>query len=234
MAAVTSTTAISGDSAALRDRRRDLLELVIGYVLILTVIWTPRPWQARIYFVAAAFIVWATWRSWFGPKAMGLSASNLARSSWIIAAAAAVAAVAVLCASRLGTLHAPPTPTLFIQRFAGYILFACIQQFLLQDFFLLRLLRILHRPGTAIFAAAAIFSLAHLPNPILTVLTFIWGLAASAWFLRYRSLYALAVAHVILGITLAVAVPRPTLRNMRVGLGYLTYRPPHMHHHLNH
>jgi hypothetical protein len=233
MAAVTSTTAISGDSAAMRDRRCDLLELVIGYLLILIVIWTPRPWQARIYCVAAAFIVWATWRSWFGRKAMGLSGSNFARSSWIIAAAGGVAAVAVLSASHLGTLHAPPTPTLFIQRFAGYILFACIQQFLLQNFFLLRLLHILQRPARAVFVAAAIFSLAHLPNPVLTILTFIWGLAASAWFLHYRSLYALAVAHVILGTTLAVSVPGPTLRNMRVGLGYLTYRPPHMHH-LNH
>jgi membrane protease YdiL (CAAX protease family) len=165
---------------------------------------------------------------------MGLSASNLVGSSWIIAAAGAVAAVAVLFASRLGTLHAPPNPILFLQRFAGYILFACIQQFLLQDFFFLRLLQLLKRPGTAIFAAAAIFSLAHLPNPILTVLTFVWGLAASAWFLRYRSLYTLAVAHVILGTALAVSVPGPTVHNMRVGLGYLTYRPPHIHHHLNH
>jgi hypothetical protein len=230
MAAVTSTTAISGGSAALRDRRRNLLELVIGYILILTVIWTPRPWQARIYFAAAVFIVWATWRSWFGRKAMGLSASNLTRSSWIIAAAGVVAAVAVLCASHFGTLHAPLTPSLFVQRFAGYILFACIQQFLLQDFFFLRLLHILQRPGTAIFAAAAIFSLAHLPNPILTVLTFVWGLAASAWFLRYRSLYTLAVAHVLLGTALAVSVPGPTIHNMRVGLGYLTYRAPHAHH----
>jgi membrane protease YdiL (CAAX protease family) len=214
-------------------RRRALSELLLAYLLILTVIWTPRPWQARIYVIAAAFIVWATWRSWPGSVTMGWRTRNLLRSGWVTAGAALVSAVAIVCARRLGTLHAPPTPTLFVERFVGYIIFACIQQFLLQDFFLLRLLDAGLTPRNAAFAAAAIFALAHLPNPILAVLTFIWGLAAAAWFLRYRNLYALAVAHIILGVTLAVSLPGPTTHNMRVGLGYLTYRAPHSHH-LNH
>lgn len=230
MAAVTNTAAPPGNSAEVNHRTRYLVELVVGYALVLLVIWTPRPWQARIYLVAAMFIVWATWRSWFGLRAMGFGLSHLARSSWIVAASSVVSAAGVLAAIRLGTLHAPPNPKLFLQRFIGYILFGCIQQFLLQDFFLLRLLRIFRTSRTAIFAAAAVFSLAHLPSPILVVLTFIWGMAASAWFVRYRSIYALAVAHVILGITVAVCIPGPAIRNMRVGLGYLTYRAPHLHH----
>ena len=75
---------------------------------------------------------------------------------------------------------------------------------LLQDFFLPRLLRLTRGPGTPRCAAAAMFSLAHLPNPILTVITFVWGLMACLFFLRYRNLYPLAVAHTILGITVAM------------------------------
>ena len=67
------------------------------------------------------------------------------------------------------------------------------------------------------------FSLAHLPNPILTVITIFWGLASCLYFLRYRNLYALVVAHTILGIAVAISVPGPVIHNMRVGLGYLTY-----------
>src|SRR5690349_894923 len=132
MAAVTSTASIAAQSAG-PTVRRSLFELVVGYVLILAVIWTPRPWQARIYLVAAVFVVWATWRSWPGLGVMGWRRANLLRSAGIILAAAAASAVAIACAARIGTLHTPPTAGLFIQRFVGYIIFACIQQFLLQN-----------------------------------------------------------------------------------------------------
>jgi len=230
MAARSSTAEVQETPTSHERRQRAVFEAVVGYLLILIVIWTPRPWQARIYLVAAAFIVFSTWRSWPGLRAMGWRGRNLLRSAPIIVAAALIAAFAVFAAWRLGTLHAPSTPALFVGRFVGYIIFACIQQFLLQDYFLLRLLEAGLQPRAAVFTAAGIFALAHLPNPILTVLTFIWGVAATAWFLRYRSLYALAVSHMILGITLSVCIPGPTIRNMRVGLGYLMYGPPHAVH----
>jgi membrane protease YdiL (CAAX protease family) len=205
------------------------VELTVGYALILIVIWTTRPWQRMVYFVAAAFIIGATWLSFPGRRAMGLSSRNLARSTWIVGATLLAATLSIAVASRMHTLHAPTSPSLFVKRYSGYILFACVQQALLQDFFLLRLLRLMRTPNAAALAAAAIFSLAHLPNPILTVVTFVWGLTACLLFLRYRSLYTLAVAHAILGATLAMSVPGPVIRNMRVGLGYLTYDPHHLH-----
>ncbi len=70
-----------------------------------------------------------------------------------------------------------------------------------------------------------LFTIAHLPNPILTVLTLLWGWASCRLFLRYRNLYTLAMAHAILGISIAITIPGPVDHNMRVGLGYLTYNP---------
>jgi hypothetical protein len=212
-------------SAVTGRRRRDLVELSIGYALILVVIWTPRPWQKLPYFIAAAFIVTILWKSFAGWKAMGFRAANSVRSSWLVGGALLASAVAVIIASRLHTLHTPASPILFIYHYRGYIIFAFVQQFLLQDFFLPRTLRQTRSPGSAALAAAAIFSLAHLPNPILSVITFIWGFAACLFFLHYRNLYTLAIAHAILGITLAITVPGPVIHNMRVGLGYLTYSP---------
>ncbi len=209
--------------------RRNLLELWIGYALILVVIWTPRPWQRLFYFIAAAFIVTSTCISFPGWKAVGLRTANLARSAWIVPTALFAAAIAIVIAGRLHTLHAPGTAILLLQRFAGYILFACVQQALLQAYFLPRLLALTRTPNSAALAAAAIFSLAHLPNPILTMATLVWGLISCLLFLRYRSLYPLAIAHAILGVTVAICVPGPTIHNMRVGLGYLTYSR-HIHH----
>jgi membrane protease YdiL (CAAX protease family) len=90
--------------------------------------------------------------------------------------------------------------------------------------------RLLPSARSAALAAAVLFALAHLPNPILTSVTLFWGFAACLLFLRYRNLYPLALAHAILGIAIAITVPGPVDHNMRVGLGYLTYgherRPP--------
>ena len=106
-----------------------------------------------------------------------------------------------------------------------------LQQILLQDIFLRRLLILIpSKPHIAALAAAVLFASAHLPNPILTPMTVIWGLVACMHFLRYRNLYPLAIAHAILGISIAITVPGPLDHNMRVGLGYLTY---HHHHHLS-
>jgi membrane protease YdiL (CAAX protease family) len=221
------------DSHIAARRRRDLMELWVAYALILIVIWMPRPWQRTIYFAAATFIVTATWISFPGWKAMGLGTTNLVRSMWLVGVTLLAAAIAIMVAGRILTLHTPGGPDMFVRRFAGYIVFAFVQQGLLQDFFLLRLLRLVRNPNSAALVAAAIFSLAHLPNPILTVVTFAWGLAACRFFLRYRNLYPLAVAHAILGITLAICVPGPVIHNMRVGLGYLTYSQ-HRVDYLNH
>jgi membrane protease YdiL (CAAX protease family) len=215
------------DSVTARGKRRILVELAIPYVLILLVCWTPRPLQRFLWLVAAASIVAITCVSFDGLKAMGLRAVNFSRSLWVVAAALASAAVVVLVAVRLHTLHAPGSTILFIETYCAYALWACVQQFLLQCFFLSRFLRLLPSARSAAVAASVIFAIAHLPSPILTTVTLIWGFVACLLFLRYRNLYSLAIAHAILGITIAISVPGPVDHNMRVGLGYLTYGHTH-------
>jgi hypothetical protein len=228
--AADASTITAGLSIAAKSRRRDLLELSIGYTLIMIVIWSPRAWQRPFYLAAVAWIVIVTILSFDGVKAMGLRLSNTLRSLWIVGAALLLAATAVLIAARLGTLHRPVSTSQFVKVFWGYAIWACMQQFLLQDFFLLRLLRLLPTSTAAVIAATAMFALAHLPNPILTPITAIWGFASCLLFLRYRSLYPLAISHAILGICVAITVPGPLDHNMRVGLGYLTYHRHHPHH----
>ena len=211
-------------------KRRDLAELCVGYALVLVVIWTPRPWQRLLYCAAAVFLASVLAISFDGWKQMGLRTANLARSLWVVGVALLGCAIAMVLAGRMHTLQWPGGPMLFLHRYLGYVIWAVIQQVLLQNFFLARLLRLMRGPGSAALAAAAIFSLAHLPNPILTVGAFVWGLAACLLFLRYRNLYPLAITHAILGITLAMTVPGPVIRNMRVGLGYLTYSANHLNH----
>jgi hypothetical protein len=104
-----------------------------------------------------------------------------------------------------------------------------MQQFLLQIYFLLRLLRLLPGKVAPLIAAAGLFSLAHLPNPVLTPITLLWGIAACMLFLRYRNIYALGIAHGILGLCVAVIVPESIQHHMRVGIGYYRYHPREHH-----
>jgi membrane protease YdiL (CAAX protease family) len=205
---------------------RDAVEIAVGYLLILAVVWTPRPWQRFLWLVAVAGIAIMVWRSFDGWRAMGFTTANFDRSSWIAGAALLMAIAAALVAARLHTLHLPSGGVLaFVGAYIAYAIWTGVQQYLLQSFFLLRFLRLIPNPKLAALAAAAMFAAAHLPNPVLTPVTLLWGFVACLVFLRYRNLYPLMIAHAILGITVAIAVPGPVVHNMRVGLGYLTYNP---------
>jgi hypothetical protein len=210
-------------------RRGDLLELAIGYGLVLLACWTPQPWQKEFYWAGLTWVALSTVRSFDGWSAMGFRVTGFLRSFWIVGLALAVAAIAVLVASRLHTLHAPNYPVPFLKRYWAYAIWAFVQEFLLMDFFLLRLMRMLSHKKTAVLAAACLFAFAHLPNPVLAPVTLLWGIAACLLFLQYRNLYTLGMAHAIFGICIATTVPGPIDHNMRVGLGYLYYRAPCTH-----
>ena len=210
------------------SRRRALLELALAYTLILLVIWTPAPWQ-RIFYIAAVIALAAILiLSFQGPRALGLRLTNLGRSLWIAIIALLLASVIILIAAHLHTLRAPHTASQFIARYWGYALWAFVQQILLQDVFLRRLLILIpSKPHLAALAAAVLFALAHLPNPILTPITLLWGFISCLLFLHYRNIIPLAITHAALGITLAITIPPPVIHNMRVGLGYLRFHARH-------
>jgi membrane protease YdiL (CAAX protease family) len=213
-----------------RSKRRDAAEIVLAYGLIMAVEWTPRPLQRVLWIVAVAGVALIVGRSFNGWQAMGFRTANFGRSLWIAGVALVLATVAIAVAVRMHTLHVPDGALAFLATYCAYALWTCVQQFLLQGVFLLRFLRLIPRPAAAALAASALFALAHLPNPVLTPITFIWGFAACLLFLRYRNIYPLMIAHAILGITVAMTIPGPVDHNMRVGLGYLTY-DPHKHVH---
>ena len=207
-----------------RARLWPMVELAVGYGLILLVIWTPRPWQRWLLYATAVFLAMVLVRSFRSWQAMGLRGTNLLRSVWIVGTAVLLAAAVILVSLRMGVLRPVGGPMGYVRRYWGYAIWAFVQQVLLQDFFLRRFLAFWpRRRRMAVLAAAGIFSLAHLPNPVLTPVTFLWGYLACLLFLRYRNLLPLAVAHALVGITLSIAIPNAVMHNMRVGLGYLHF-----------
>ncbi len=199
------------------------MELAICYGLILSVIWTSSRTQRFLFWIAFAWILTTTLAYRPDANTLGLRLSNLRRLLWITTGGLLFAGLLVGIASELHTLHplhGAGSPGLHM---AGYLLWAFEQQFILQDYFLLRLLRILPNQSVAMIAAAVLFSTAHLPSPVLTAATLAWGIVSCTLFLRYRNLYALGCVHGILGLCVAVSVPDAVTHHMMVGLGYLHY-----------
>jgi hypothetical protein len=200
---------------------RDVVELIVGYGIIVLAIWTPADPQrilSPIALVVTLAIVLARRQS---REELGFGLRGLWASFWILPAAAVLALVSVLVAKRLGTFHPLYHPD--VQHVVGYVLWTIYQQFLLNDYFLPRLTRVLGRETAAVGITAVLFSAAHLPNLWLAAATLVWGAVSCVLFRRYHNIYALGLAQGVLGLCFAVCMPDSLIHHLRVGLGYLRY-----------
>jgi membrane protease YdiL (CAAX protease family) len=100
-----------------------------------------------------------------------------------------------------------------------YVIWAFAQQFLLQSFFFLRLESLLGSRW-AVLGSTALFTVAHLPNVVLTLMTLGGALFFTTIFCEYRSIYPLGIVHALLGIAIAYSFPDSLMHHMRVGLSY--------------
>jgi hypothetical protein len=203
------------------SRARDLAELILGYGVIVGVIWTPERLQ-RIFspmvLVLTLLVVLVRRPS---RDELGLGWRCLIPSLWILAAGIVLTAASMFVAAKIGTLHPLYKPD--FGHVAGYLLWTIYQQFLMQDYFMDRLLRLVSSESTAVALAGVLFAAAHLPNLVLTAATMVWGVVSCALFQRYRNLWALGLAQGLLGLGVAICVPDALHHHLRVGLGYLRY-----------
>lgn len=204
------------------SRVRDLTELILGYSLVVGIIWTPEHLQRFLSPIALLFTLSVVLARRQSRDELGLGWRGLVPSLWILPAAIALAVLSTFAAARIGTLH--PLYKADFARVSGYVLWTIYQQFLLQDYFMDRLLRLLSNEAAAVALAGTLFAAAHLPNLVLTAATLVWGILSCALFRRYRNLWALGLAQGLLGLCFAICVPDTLHHHLRVGLGYLRYQ----------
>ena len=203
------------------SRSRDLTELILGYGLVIGIIWTPEHLQRFLSPIALIFTLSVVLARRQSRDELGLGWRGLIASLWILPAAIALATLSTFVAARIGTLH--PLYKADFAHVSGYALWTIYQQFLLQDYFMDRLLRLLSNETAAVALAGTLFAAAHLPNLVLTAATLVWGILSCALFRRYRNLWALGLAQGLLGLCFAICVPDTLHHHLRVGLGYLRY-----------
>lgn len=202
-------------------RLAPVLAIAAGYALIMVTLWTPQPMQRRLFWLAAAFFFCAAvvgfWKKPLQPPPLEFTLV-------VVAVGIAIAGTVMLVAAEIGTLHGLSGARQPVLHACMYLTWAVVQQWIQQAFFFVRLERLLHRGVLASFTAAAMFALAHIPNPVLVPLTFFGGWLLSELYRRFRSVLPLGIAQGLVGLAVAVAVPDQINHHMRVGLGYLLYR----------
>jgi hypothetical protein len=199
-----------------------LLEILVAWALIEATIWSSGKTQGRFFWISALFIIVSTIAHRPQLKDLGLGLKGLRTSLWVIPAAVTLSGAAVLLAWAAGTLHPLYGLIGIATHSTAYSIWAVFQQFILQSFFFWRFEKIVSNRA-AVLLSAGLFCLAHIPNVVLVTVCLIAGWFACEVFRRNRNIYALGIAHAILGITIAVTVPDDIHRHMRVGIGYYHY-----------
>ena len=105
-------------------------------------------------------------------------------------------------------------------RFLLLPVWALVQQYALNGFINRRAQLVMGKGWLGVLLVALIFGLLHLPNPLLALLTFVGGFIWAFVYQRHPNLFALALSHSIISITLALAISSKWLDSLRVGFKF--------------
>jgi hypothetical protein len=196
------------------------VRIIVAYGLLEWALWMPdRHLQEIASLVFITWVLLTTLAQGKSLRALGLGITGLRGAAIAIPIALIAAGLILLASWRFGTLR-PLYGSRPLPHALGYSLWAMIQEFILNSFFFLTLEELLPRARDAAIVAVMLFTLAHIPNPVLMVGTLLLSTLFVTLFRRYRNIYPLGIAHAILGLTLAIALPDSVLRHMRVGIGF--------------
>ena len=95
-----------------------------------------------------------------------------------------------------------------------------VQQYMLQSLVNRRAQIIWGRGWVSVLVVAAVFAGLHLPNPALTVATFVGGVIWATVYQRAPNIFALAISHSLMTWIVVSTLPASSLHHLRIGFKY--------------
>jgi membrane protease YdiL (CAAX protease family) len=188
---------------------------ILTTILIYT--WILEPRGVPVTVPGVIVVVLAAW-SGFRSGEWGLSPKALVPAFRATARFTIPSVLVVLgIGAALGTLHDRGS---LLRNLAVLIPWGASQQWVLQTV-VLREVRQIASPRKSIVIAALLFALVHLPNPLLTLMTFVGALGWCAIYARYPSVVPLAISHAIATLALLFAFDDDLTGRLRIGHAYL-------------
>ncbi|HVJ06308.1 MAG TPA: CPBP family intramembrane glutamic endopeptidase [Candidatus Saccharimonadales bacterium] len=202
------------------DRVGIALRLLLPIALLEAALWLPQRIGILFGIGALWYIAWQLRKATGERRSLGLDWRGLTRGWRPLGVTLALAAAILATAYFSGSLHRLWGLQHPWYAVVAYTCWAFVQEFMLQCF-CARMLRALVSRVSSLLLSGVVFSVAHLPNPTLTLITFFAGVAFTAIYARKRNLFVVAVIHAVLGLTLAVSTPDAWFHGLRVGRDFL-------------
>ena len=155
---------------------------------------------------------------------LGFRLDNFLRAAGLLMLPMIVTAIVCLAigwwtGERIDFLRWHISRPLAVQLILGFA-WGFVQQYMLQSLVNRRAQIIWGRGWLSVLVVAAIFAGLHLPNPALTVATFVGGVIWAAVYQRAPNIFALAISHSLMTWIVVSTVPASALHHLRIGLKY--------------
>ena len=203
-----------------RDHRFLLVEPALMFALIMLYIWRLRavhqPWAPAIF----CLMLLSHYRHGETAQDLGFRRANFRACFTIFSPALLFVSLVLLAAGiLLGTMRGLDLERAVIG-FVSYCGWGLFQQYVLNAYFVNRLLAGSASPAQAATLGAACFSCAHTPNWFLMLVGFVAGYCTARVWIRYRNLWFLGLAHGAIGLLLYLVVPDSISHHLNVGPGW--------------
>ncbi len=204
-----------------RSKTRAVAELLAATAILLSYIWLWQGAFAGDFVVCLALFLGVTIASHRhrgeSARDLGFRVDNLSAAGRLVFTFVGPLIAGVVVIGVVFGLHREPPILRLGTRLVLMPLFGVAQEYGLLGFYYRRWREALPGEAASMLAAAGVFTILHLPNPPVMVMTFLASLGACWLYRRAPNLWVLGVAHGLLSITVAMFLAELLTSGLKVG-----------------